>query len=234
MKRTLTIALLLVHWIYMGTRPATVVRRSNETIHVVNPFQYINEAKGVLQEGDLVVRLHTDPFSQYIKTFNRKDKKYSHAGIVLFEGGRPYVYHIVNGSENPREKLRRDSLDQFCDPRRNTSFGIFRYQLSPAERLKLRLVIHQWYLQGLHFDNRFDLATDRKMYCSEMVSKALCKATGNRINIPPTKLNKLEAGVFATYSKTPFDSVKQKQIIAIDDLYTQAGCKAVKEYRYIE
>jgi len=232
MKRAFLIAALLGHWVYMGTRPAPPVRLPVETKTVVNSLQYINEAKGLLQEGDIVVRLHTDPASQFIKTFNRKDKKYSHAGIVLFENGTPYVYHIVNGSENPGEKLRRDSLDQFCDPRKNQSFGIFRYNLSSTETRNMKLIIHKWYSQGVSFDHHFDLATDQKMYCSEMVSKALSKATSNRIHIPATKPTKLELGIFAAYSKLPFDQVKKMEVIAIDELYKQSGSTAVKEYRY--
>src|SRR5687768_13423757 len=68
----------------------------------------IEKGLSLLQEGDLVLRLNHDPASQFIKYFNRNDKSYSHAGIVLFENGYPYVYHIVNGEENPGEQIKKD------------------------------------------------------------------------------------------------------------------------------
>ena len=232
MKKALIIAALLGHWVYMGTRPAPPVRLPPQNKTIVSPIEHINEAKGQLQEGDIVVRMHTDPASQFIKNFNRKDKKYSHAGIVFYDNGHPYVYHIVNGSENPGEKLKKDSPDQFCDPRKTLSFGIFRYTLSAKETENMKLLIQKWYSKGISFDHRFDLATDQKMYCSEMVSKALSKATANRIHIPATKPTKLELAIFAAYSKLPFDQVKKMNVIAIDELYGQTGCTSVKEYSY--
>jgi len=67
----------------------------------MNPYGMIEEGRSLLKEGDLVVRLNRDPSSRFIKCFNHKDKNYSHCGIVLFEQGYPYVYHIIDGEENP-------------------------------------------------------------------------------------------------------------------------------------
>src|ERR1700733_5665229 len=78
-----------------------------------DPYRMIQEGALLLKEGDLVVRLNRDPLSSFIKNFNRRDKSYSHAGIVLYEKGYPYIFHIVKGEENPDGKLRKDSLRQF-------------------------------------------------------------------------------------------------------------------------
>ena len=233
MKRIFVITLLLGHWIYLSIRPLhseQVLAKVNKT-YSVNAYQSISDAENLVKEGD-VVRLNTDPASQIIKNFNRKDKKYSHAGIVLFENGHPCVYHIVNGSENPEQKIRKDSLARFCDPGRNFSFGIFRYSLTAEEIKNVKSIVGKWYLKAVSFDNRFDLKTDNKMYCSEMVSKAFAKATCNRIPIRATKLARFESSVFGAYSKLPFDYMKKLEIISIDDLYHRPFCTRIKEYQY--
>jgi hypothetical protein len=125
-----------------------------ESTHVapnnyIDPFAMINEGQSLLKEGDLVVRLNQDPASQFIKSFNRHDKNYSHAGIVLFESGYPYIYHIVNGEENPDEKLRKDTLGRFCNPRKNIAYGIFRYEIEAGEIKRLKDLIHKWYAKGV-------------------------------------------------------------------------------------
>jgi hypothetical protein len=196
------------------------------------PFQMIQEGQSLLKEGDLVLRLNRDPLSQYIKNFSRHDKRFSHAGIVLYEHGYPYVFHIVNGVENPDEKLRMDSLNHFCGPRKNMAWGIYRYDMDSFEIKKLKAVIHDWYQQGLRFDTAFNLKTDDRMYCSEMIRKALLKATANRISIEITPLTNTEARFFSIYTKHSVAYTSQLQLVAMDDLYENRFCHLVKNYSY--
>ncbi|MES1215448.1 MAG: YiiX/YebB-like N1pC/P60 family cysteine hydrolase [Bacteroidota bacterium] len=197
-----------------------------------DPFTMINEGEALLKEGDLVVRLNQDPTSQFIKNFNRRDKSYSHAGIVLFENGYPYIFHIVNGEENPDEKMRKDSLKQFCNPRKNIAYGIFRYKMDAGEIKRLKVLIHKWYMKGVHFDQTFNFKTDDKMYCSEMISKALVRVTNNRISIETTKLTSTEAELFSAYAHLPFTYTSKLQIVSIDNLYTNPFCRLIKNYNY--
>lgn len=197
-----------------------------------DPYLMVIDGKTLIQDGDLLVRLNTTPGSEYLKNFNRLDKKYSHAGIVLIENGDLSVYHIVNGEENPDEKLKKDSLTGFCNPRKNSAYGIFRYDLSAKELAMLKHVIHQWYKQGIRFDSTFNLKTDKRMYCSEMISKALTKATRGRIMIERTKPTALEARFFSVYMRLPYSYTSNLEIVAIDNLYTNRHCKLVKEYNY--
>ena len=197
-----------------------------------DPFQMIREGQSLLKEGDLVLRLNRDPLSQYIKNFSRHDKRFSHAGIVLYEHGYPYVFHIVNGVENPDEKLRMDSLSHFCSPRKNAAWGIYRYDMDTLEMKKMKEVIHQWYQQGLRFDTAFDLKTNDRMYCSEMIRKALLKATAKRISIETTSLTDKEARFFSVYIKHPVSYTSTLQLVAMDDLYENPHCQFVKNYNY--
>ena len=198
----------------------------------IDPYTMIKEGQTLLKEGDLVVRLNQDPTSQFIKNFNRHDKNYSHAGIVLFENGYPYVYHIVNGEENPDEKMRKDSLSWFSNPRKNLSYGIFRYNLDAGEIKSLKDLIHQWYKKRVQFDKTFNLSTNDRMYCSEMIMKALARATNKRILIETTKPTNTEARLFSAYMSLSFAYTSKLQIVSIDNLYTNPSCQLIKGYNY--
>jgi Permuted papain-like amidase enzyme, YaeF/YiiX, C92 family len=198
----------------------------------LNPYGMIEEGQSRLMEGDLVVRMNRDPSSRFIKYFNHKDKNYSHSGIVLFEHEYPYVYHIIDGEENPDQKMRKDSLSHFCNPRKNAAYGIYRYDLSVAEIYKLKEIIHGWYAKGLRFDSAFSLATDDKMYCSEMISKALTEATGKRISIEQTQLTMVEASFLTAYTHLPISYTNRLPIIPIDALYVNPYCRLIKKYAY--
>jgi hypothetical protein len=231
--RPLILILLISHGFYSCISNATNREpRPVTTNNYIDPYTMISEGQALLKEGDLVVRLNQDPTSQFIKNFNRRDKSYSHAGIVLFENGSPYIYHIVNGEENPDEKLRKDSLSRFCNPRKNIAYGIFRYKLEEKEIKSLKKILHEWYKRGVQFDSTFNLATDDRMYCSEMISKALAKVTGKRILIETTKVTGTEARLFSAYMHLPFIYTSRLQIVSIDNLYKNSFCYLIKEYNY--
>lgn len=198
----------------------------------VDPYVMIREGQELLKEGDLVVRLNQDPNSQFIKNFNRMDKSFSHAGIVLFENGYPFVYHIVNGEENPGEKLRKDSLSLFCNPRKNLAFGIFRYNINNREIFRIKDQIYTWYKKGVRFDPEFNLETDDKMYCSEMIRKALANATQRRIIVETTALSRIESALLSIYMCLPESYTNKLQIVSIDNLYKTPNCELVKKYTY--
>ena len=233
MARFILITFILGHSFYLLVSNSIVTPTvQNVLIDPVNPYKMIDEANDLLKEGDIVVRLNIDPSSDFIRRFNRIDKAYSHAGVVLFNDGVPFVYHILNGCENPGEKLRKDSVVNFFDPKRNLAFGIYRFELTPIEIANLKAIVSRWYKIGVKFDYRFDLTTNDKMYCSEMVSKALAAATDNRIKIKTSKPTAIEAGFFSAYTHLPYSYVKQLEIVAIDNLYERATCHLVKTFNY--
>lgn len=135
--------------------------------------------KSLLQDGDLVLRTGNDFISLTLRQFSRKDKTYSHCGLVRIEQGKVYVYHAIGGEDNPDARLRRESFEAFCNPEYNLGFGIFRYKLTPGEDRKLDSLIALYYRERIRFDMKFDLNTDSSFYCAEFVYKAVERATGN-------------------------------------------------------
>lgn len=190
----------------------------------------ITEAEIVAKEGDLIVRMNQDPISQYIKNFNRTDKSFSHSGIVLFEGGYPFVYHMVAGDENPGGIIMREPLTQFCNPEKNFGFGLYRYSMDKKEVKRLKEKIYQWKSEELRFDSAFNLTTDKTMYCSEMVKKAIAFATRDRIKIATTSLTEREIAILSKHLHLSSAEAKSFRLVAIDNLYTNRDCRLVNRY----
>ena len=192
----------------------------------------IETGKTLLKDGDLVLRSGEEISSQLIKKMNRKDQTWSHSGIVFYENGYPYIYHIVSGDENPSEKLRRDSLERYSNPRKNSGFAIYRYDMNHEEVQTFRNTIMDWYQKDIVFDSLFNLKTDDKMYCSEMISKALTKATNSRITLETTEPTDQEARFFAPHLKVDEKYLKRLQIVTIDNLFIHPNCRLIKRFDF--
>jgi Permuted papain-like amidase enzyme, YaeF/YiiX, C92 family len=199
-----------------------------------NPFAgakaLISEGMTLLQDGDLVLRNGQEISSQLIRQFSRQDQSYSHSGIVFYENGYPYVYHIVPGEENPDGRLKADSFSHFCNPRKNDRFAIYRYDLNDSELNRFHQQVLSWYAAGIRYDSSFNLATDDRMYCSEMIRKGLKAATHGRVDIPTSTVTEKEARFFASYLHRPVGKIAGMQVVAADNLYLNPHCRLVKRF----
>jgi hypothetical protein len=74
--------------------------------------------------------------------------------------------------------------------------------------------------------------SDDRMYCSEMISKALTEATCKRITIESIQLTMVEASFLTAYSRLPISYTTGLPIIPIDALYVNPFCRLVKKYDY--
>ena len=206
-------------------------------VSISNPAQVlfdneIQEAQQLLKEGDLVLRNGNEFSSQLIKNFSKTDKTYSHGGLVFFENGYPLVYHILQGDQNPDEKLRRDSLKRFCNPRKNFGFAVYRYDLDSIQLARLKKTIHDWYIKGVRFDPLFSLETDDKMYCSEMIRKSLQIATDGSLVLNTTRPTKKEADYYTYYLKLPASYIVNMNFVAVDNLFLNPKCRMIKRYEF--
>src|SRR6185503_12353335 len=100
------------------------------------------------------------------------------------------IYSNMAGDLNPDEVMRRDYVDSFLTPANNVAAGVYRYDFSKEELEKLKTIVEAHYTNKLQFDMSFDLATDNKMYCAEMIAKSVEQATANRILIPKSPITK--------------------------------------------
>lgn len=175
--------------------------------------QMIDSSIHLLKDGDLVLRTGADATSYMLRQMNLNNKTYSHCGIVMMEGGYPFVYHSIGGEDNPDEKLRRDSAVFFFSPKTNERLGIARLDLSKVQINLLHGIARRYYHAGIPFDLDFDLATNDRLYCAEFVYKAVCEATS-------------DTGYF---SRT---QLLARNYVGVDNLYDKRHARIICDIRF--
>lgn len=173
----------------------------------------VDTAVSLLRTGYIVLRRGLGADSYMLAEMNRRNKTYSHCGIVMVEQGYPFIYHSIGGEDNPDERLRRDSANFFFSPRHNTHLAVIRYSLDTVQVSSLKQVVTAYYQQRPRFDMKFDLATDDKLYCSEFIYKAVNKAVGDTGYISTSML------------------LKRRQV-GIDDLFMNSHASVVWEVKF--
>lgn len=197
-------------------------------------WKVIKSLKDSIKEGDLVLRCGNDMTSESLRDFSQKEKLYSHSGIALMHNGEMLIYSNMAGDINPDEIMRRDNVDSFLTPANNIVAGVYRYELSDEELRKLKTIVEAHYTNKLQFDMNFDLSSDNKMYCAEMIAKSVQQATANRIMIPKSEVND---ELRQKYLKIALQkkiipsakSVEQREYWSIDNLYLNSHCREVQK-----
>lgn len=156
---------------FLTSSPVTLTPNT----HLFNDH-LVDSAVALLRSGYVVLRSGYGAESYMLAQMNRKNKTYSHCGIVIVESGYPFVYHSIGGEDNPDERLRRDSAKIFFSPLHNKGLAAVSYHFSPGEQERLTQVVHDFYTKRPRFDTKFDLGTDDRLYCSEFVYKAFNRA----------------------------------------------------------
>ena len=195
-------------------------------------WKVIDVVADSIREGDLVLRCGNDFISESLSDFSQKGKLYSHSGIAIIDNGAMYIYSNMAGDINPDEIMRRDVVDSFITPFHNVAVGIYRYDITTTELEKLKNIIHTHYINKLQFDMNFDLATDDKMYCAEMIAKSVEQATGKRIVFSKSLITPAlkEKYLKKLLEKKVIPSAKvadQRDYLALDNLYLNPHCREV-------
>ena len=209
---------------------------ANEPVKPISKQDEINNNITALKKnavsGDLIVRLTDDLISEQIKFLNEKEKIYSHAGIIIIKNNQSFVCNISpNDPEN--DTIQIVPLDSFINPAKNLKCALYRFDLSQEEKDSLNEILLKYKSDDVRFDRLYDLNTDNKMYCAELIDKALQKATRNRINIRRTNIPAaMQPTVFAFFKKENVTKkmVLQRKIITVDNLYLRNDCKKIMSF----
>jgi Permuted papain-like amidase enzyme, YaeF/YiiX, C92 family len=191
-------------------------------------LQMIKENKSKIKDGDLIERTDDDFVSETLREMCQRDKTFSHCGLAFIEDGEIVIYNNMAGEENKTEAMVREPYDSFVSPHHKIGFGIFRYNFTPAELQQLHHIVKTNFAIGLPFDKAFDLKSDDKMYCAEMIYKSVQQATNNRIKMSTSiKQN------FTT--KNPNYKgmlIKEFEYIGLDDLFNDPNCIEITRLNY--
>lgn len=130
-----------------------------------------------IQSGDMILREGKGFISQAFRDFSKIDKHYSHAGVAYNLNGKIFVCHVVAAEGNKSDKIRLEPLESFCNPIENSSWAVYRTEIK-KEQIDQALL--HYFHQKISFDLNFDLKSDDKMYCTELVYKIMTTANHNK------------------------------------------------------
>lgn len=167
-----------------------------------------------IQNGDIILRKGNDELSQLFARLNKRNQRYSHCGIAHCTDSGVYVYNVISTAQNIEGKVLYEPISTFIQPRTNAAWAIVRYDLNEFQIAHLLQKIKVYAAEGVVFDKQFDLATNDKMYCSEMLYKAIIFTKQDSMFIEPTISN------------------SGKMYIAIDNLFEHKHCKTIGEIAY--
>lgn len=140
----------------------------------------------VLKNGDLILRRGKSTESYMVILADSKTN-FSHIGIICIENDTPYVIHAVPHQKN---FIKKDKLTHFLSPKNASTFSVYRSKLSPSTQNKIAFEAMVFYKNKYIFDSDFDLTTNTKLYCTELVLKAY-KNAGIQLNIQLKEFNYL-------------------------------------------
>lgn len=189
LRLCLVVGLLVLYGCDASTSPRNnQIRNESDSIGIIS---VIRQALVNVQDGDLVVRCGRDFTSTSLSKLNRRNKLYSHCGIVRIEQNQPYVYHAMGGEFNPDQALMREPFVDFVNPKHEIRFAMFRLDSTQVNLETMYNQMKKDYQHKLPFDLAFDLNTSDRMYCSEWaahcISKALSKSKPFNISQIGTK-----------------------------------------------
>jgi hypothetical protein len=124
-----------------------------------------------------VARRGRGVFSDLFRKVGGVESPYSHVGIVHLEGGEAGVIHTVASELTGRGYVRIEPLREFIGEDSADAAALYRPQdaspeaLRGAVRAALKLAAAR-----VPFDTRFDLETEDRLYCTELVYLAFRRA----------------------------------------------------------
>ena len=135
-----------------------------------NKDQFLLHAN--LHGGDLIFRKGRSLASQAVLVTDRSTE-YSHVGIVVNTNNQFNVIHAVPGeSESGIDYLINESINSFVAGNKASKIGVYRCtETSFFELQKIANKAVCLYKDKVEFDNEYDLSSDRKMYCTELIWK---------------------------------------------------------------
>lgn len=203
----LTILFSLFLWIYEEDSAGLRLERRRQMWRAARPDV------AALRSGDLIFRHGRGVISNTLLKMSQHEAKYSHAGVLMIENGKAYVYHCIGGEDNPNNKMRRDHISQFCDPEIAHSFGIYRLALNEGLNQRFTEAVKSKHQVGILFDTSFDLSTDDEQYCTEFIFKVLKSLEGMDLPI----------------SSSTFSG---KEYVTCDNLYLIPNTQLIHQYNY--
>jgi cell wall-associated NlpC family hydrolase len=186
-----TLSTLLATLHASATPAPTSTRTSTATAHAPRPFD-----PAALRDGDVV--FHTSRSWQSQAIALATDSPWTHVGLVLFDGGRPYVYEAIQPvSRTPLTAWVARGVGAHVRVKRLVDADRV---LTPRVLAAMRARLRGWL--GRSYDAWFQW-DDARVYCSELVYKLYARDAGVELGplVPMRSLRLGEPAVQALIAK---------------------------------
>jgi len=138
----------------------------------------------ILHNGDLILRCgrSTESFVVYLADTN---SEFTHIGIISIENDIPYVIHAVPSKTN---LVQKEILSTFLNSKNTSKFAIYRSNFKEVYLDKVVRTANSYFLNKYEFDTKYDLTTNTKLYCTELILKAF-NNVGAKLKVKSKELN---------------------------------------------
>lgn len=140
-----------------------------------------NEEKGLLLDGDIVMRKGYGFVSDKIVQFSKTPFEVSHCGMIRKKGDSIFVMHSVSSSLSEIDGMQMHSLERFLSESEPNTFIAMRYQAPPEILASLSDASYQYVLLKKPFDHGFDRSDTTTFYCTEVFEHVFKRVTQNNL-----------------------------------------------------
>lgn len=156
---------------------------SSEQKQIINE----NQITG-LQDGDLIFRRGRSAESHVVLVADSKSE-FSHVGIIYIENKTPYVIHAVPGENKcGKDYIKKEKLTDFLAPKKASEYSVYRSDFPETINKNAASFANHYYQEKRVFDEKYDLSTDDKLYCTELILKVYLQATNQSFQLKTTQL----------------------------------------------
>jgi len=176
--------------------------------HENQNYLFILKHQSELQNGDLIFRKGRSLESQIV-LLTDGETEYSHVGLIYNHKGKPFVIHAVPIESGEKDEfIKMQSLEDFLSNENAAKFAVYRVNESSHKTcLKASTFAYNCFQKKYSFDDQYDLKTDTKLYCTELIWKAY-KNTG--IDLVEDRLCNLNFIVTSKKLIVPSSIIKSK------------------------
>ncbi len=118
------------------------------------------------KSGDIIFVEGTSLRSSVVRFLEWGRADYSHVGLIVLEDGIPFIIH----ADPKQRRVVKERWDAVLSPDRASGAAVFRV-IGASEPVVSRACqfAEQYFSHAVPFDDEFDLNTDKKLYCTELV-----------------------------------------------------------------
>jgi len=160
----LTIIVVFVGYSFINSHSNNSIQKHNLSLEI---------SKLNLQSGDLIFRRGISIESQIV-LLTDQESDFSHVGMIYKIKGEVFVIHTV-----PREDdadpgyIKLESIDEFLSEGKADRLAVYRLIQNSSEKINIASsYAYNCYIKNYRFDNNYDLVSDKKLYCTELIWKA--------------------------------------------------------------